>query len=75
MTGQTPDAGQPEAPRLGGPTTVRFSEAEVTAAKRAATRDGAASVSEWIRTMVEQEVRRRDGKCPACGAERTARDG
>jgi hypothetical protein len=70
-TGTTP-AGQPEAPRE--PVSVRFHASLAAAAKRAATCDGAASVSEWVTGMVEQEIRRRDGRCPACGAERTPRD-
>ena len=62
------DANPPApVPRRGEPTNIRFPAKLAEGAKRAAARDGASSVSEWIRRMVEQEVRRRDGRCPACG--------
>lgn len=65
MTGQP----GPAPPRE--PVSIRFPPVLAVAAQRAAACDGAASVSEWVRGMVEQEIRRRDGRCPACGAERT----
>jgi hypothetical protein len=71
-TSETTPPGKPEAPPLREPTSVRFDASLAAAAKRAASRDGAASVSEWVRQMVEQEIRRRDGRCPHCGAKRTA---
>ena len=60
--------GTPEAANLDGRITVRFPEALAGAAKHAAVADGYASPSEWIRAMVDQEIRRRDGRCPACGS-------
>ena len=64
------DEGRVSEPELNAYASVRFPVALADAAKRAAACDGSASVSEWIRRMVEQEVRRRDGRCPACGAQR-----
>lgn len=47
-------------------TTVRFPPTIVASARRLADRDGK-SLSAWIRMLVEQELGRRDGKCPTCG--------
>jgi len=55
-------------PKLGEPVNIRFPADLARAAKHVAARDGKASASEWIRAMVEREVRRREGRCPCCGA-------
>ncbi len=54
------------------PASVHFPASLAAAARRAASFDGAASVGEWVTRMVEQEIRRREGRCPECGAERAA---
>lgn len=54
------------------PASVHFPASLAAAAKRAASCDGAATVSEWVTGIVEREIRRRDGRCPSCGAERAA---
>jgi hypothetical protein len=45
---------------------VRFPPGMAAAARRVAEQDGK-TLSAWIRKLAEQEVGRREGKCPACG--------
>jgi hypothetical protein len=45
---------------------VRFPPGLAAATRRAAETDGM-SVSAWLRRLVEQEIARRAGRCPACG--------
>jgi len=47
-------------------TTVRFPPTMAANAWHAAEQDGM-SLSAWIRRLIEQEIGRRDGKCPTCG--------
>ncbi len=47
---------------------IRFDPSMVTAAKRLASVEGK-TASAWIRSLVEREIARRDGKCPTCGSD------
>jgi hypothetical protein len=47
-------------------TTVRFPPTMAANARHIAERDGM-SLSAWIRRLIEQEIGRRDGRCPTCG--------
>jgi hypothetical protein len=70
MGTETTPPGPPEAASPREPTSIRFHAALAVDAQRAATSDGA-SLGEWVAGLVEQEIRRRNGRCMACGAERT----
>lgn len=47
-------------------STIRFAPSVVQQARRLAEQDGA-SLSAWIRRLVERELSRREGKCVTCG--------
>lgn len=47
-------------------TTIRFEPDLAAAAKSQASREGL-SLSEWIRKLADQEIARREGRCPSCG--------
>lgn len=47
-------------------TTIRFAPTMAHAARRLAERDGA-SLSAWIRRLVERELAAREGRCVTCG--------
>jgi hypothetical protein len=55
-------------PKLGEVTSVRFPPDLEAAAKRAAANEGK-NTTEWIRGLVNDEIARREGRCPACGQE------
>lgn len=57
---------------MAGVTNVRFPPEVIAAARRLADRDGM-SLSALVRRIVDREIARREGKCPACGAEREGR--
>lgn len=44
---------------------VRFPPGLAAGARRVAEQDGM-SLSAWVRKIVEREIGRREGKCPAC---------
>jgi hypothetical protein len=48
------------------PVPVRFTPAVAAAARHIAGREGM-SLSAWVRKLVDQEIGRREGRCPACG--------
>jgi hypothetical protein len=47
-------------------TTIRFPPGLIATVRRISSNDGM-TVSAWIRRLVDQEIGRRDGKCPTCG--------
>ncbi len=55
------------APADGG-ADVRFPPGLKAAAEAVAAREGK-SVSDWIRGLIDEEIARRGGRCPACGQE------
>jgi hypothetical protein len=59
---------------LDEPTSIRFTEPTVTAAKRIAAGEGKA-LGQWIREIVSREIARREGNCPTCGQPRSREGG
>lgn len=49
-------------------TNVRFPPSMIQQARRLADQDGA-SLSAWIRRLVEREIGKREGHCVTCGQE------
>lgn len=45
---------------------VRFPPSLAVAARRVAEQDGM-TLSAWVRKLVDQEIGRREGRCPTCG--------
>jgi hypothetical protein len=45
---------------------TRFPPSMAAAARIVAEHDGM-TLSAWVRKLVDQEIGRRDGKCPTCG--------
>ena len=45
---------------------VRFPPSLATAARVRAEEDGM-TLSAWVRRVIDQEIGRREGKCPTCG--------
>jgi hypothetical protein len=64
--------GQPGGTPPREPLSVHFHPSLAVAVHRIAACDDALSVGEWVRGLVEQEIRRRTGRCAECGAEREA---
>jgi hypothetical protein len=52
---------------------VRFPPTLAAMARRAAENDGM-TLSAWVRKIAEQEIGRRDGRCPTCNQKVTAGD-